>query len=126
MQFTKEQLIKKAQEQIAFCRHTKITGEGRAHVNRCAALFEIALAALTAPDNLLATQLRVVELETAIKTHSESTHFCEVCGKDDPCATDDVCSVLHEPCALCGVISERPNGAHYCHSSGGGERLNDQ
>lgn len=46
--FTKEQLIKKAQEQIAFCRHTKITGEGRAHVNQCAALFEIALAALTA------------------------------------------------------------------------------
>ncbi|HGE7088419.1 TPA: hypothetical protein ACGB3K_005157 [Klebsiella aerogenes] len=45
---TKEQLIKKAQEQIAFCRHTKITGEGRAHVNQCAALFEIALEALTA------------------------------------------------------------------------------
>lgn len=43
---TREQLIKKAQEQIEFCRHTKITGEGRAHVNQCAALFEIALAAL--------------------------------------------------------------------------------
>ncbi|HBX3377679.1 TPA: DUF550 domain-containing protein, partial [Klebsiella pneumoniae] len=39
---TREQLIKKAQEQIEFCRHTKITGEGRAHVNQCAALFEIA------------------------------------------------------------------------------------
>lgn len=44
--FTREQLIKKAQEQIAFCRHTKITGEGLAHVNQCAALFEIALAAM--------------------------------------------------------------------------------
>ncbi|HIE9242267.1 TPA: hypothetical protein ACXP8N_001169 [Klebsiella variicola subsp. variicola] len=43
---TREQLIKKAQEQIEFCRHTKITGEGRAHVNQCAALFESALAAL--------------------------------------------------------------------------------
>lgn len=43
---TREQLIKKAQEQIAFCRHTKITGEGLAHVNQCAALFEIALAAM--------------------------------------------------------------------------------
>ncbi|MGS4773250.1 DUF551 domain-containing protein [Klebsiella pneumoniae subsp. pneumoniae] len=41
-----KQLIKKAQEQIEFCRHTKITGEGRAHVNQCAALFEIALAAM--------------------------------------------------------------------------------
>ncbi|MHB5484841.1 DUF551 domain-containing protein [Klebsiella pneumoniae] len=43
---TREQLIKKAQEQIEFCRHTKITGEGRAHVNQCAALFEIALSAM--------------------------------------------------------------------------------
>ena len=43
---TREQLIKKAQEQIEFCRHTNITGEGRAHVNQCAALFEIALAVL--------------------------------------------------------------------------------
>ncbi|KFC98277.1 hypothetical protein [Leclercia adecarboxylata] len=48
-EFTKEQLSAKAREQIAFCRHTKITGEGRTHVNQCSALFEIALAALTAP-----------------------------------------------------------------------------
>lgn len=47
-QFTKEQLITKAREQIAFCRHTKITGEGRTHVNQCSALFEIALAVLVA------------------------------------------------------------------------------
>ncbi|WP_313073145.1 hypothetical protein [Atlantibacter hermannii] len=46
MTFTKEDLIEKAREQIAFCRHTKITGEGRTHVNQCSALFEIALAAL--------------------------------------------------------------------------------
>ncbi|WP_407084634.1 hypothetical protein [Pluralibacter gergoviae] len=43
---TREQLIKNAQEQIEFCRHTKITGEGYAHVNQCAALFEIALSAI--------------------------------------------------------------------------------
>ncbi len=48
MTFTKEQLIAKAREQIEFCRHTKITGEGRTHVNQCSALFEIALVALTA------------------------------------------------------------------------------
>lgn len=47
-EFTKEQLIAKAREQIAFCRHTKITGEGRTHVNQCSALFEIALASLEA------------------------------------------------------------------------------
>ena len=48
MQFTKEQLIAKAREQIAFFRHTRITGEGRTHVNQCSALFEIALASLDA------------------------------------------------------------------------------
>ncbi|EFC0900513.1 hypothetical protein P3J16_002709 [Escherichia coli] len=47
-EFTKEQLIAKAREQIAFCRDTKITGEGRTHVNQCSALFEIALASLEA------------------------------------------------------------------------------
>lgn len=46
--FTKEQLIAKAREQIEFCRNTKITGEGRVHVNQCSALFEIALASLEA------------------------------------------------------------------------------
>ncbi|EKY1907520.1 hypothetical protein ROM83_06085 [Cronobacter sakazakii] len=35
-------------------------------------------------------------LKSAIQTHSESVHFCEVCGKDDPCSTDDVCHVLKE------------------------------
>lgn len=48
MEFTKEQLIAKAREQIEFCRNTKITGEGRVHVNQCLALFEIALASLEA------------------------------------------------------------------------------
>ena len=48
-----KQLIKKAQEQIEFCRHTKITGEGRAHVNQCAALFEIALAAMDSESECL-------------------------------------------------------------------------
>ncbi|MDW5502267.1 hypothetical protein R6Y99_20950 [Pseudomonas lundensis] len=35
-------------------------------------------------------------LKNAITTHSQSTHFCELCGKDDPCSTDDVCYVLNE------------------------------
>lgn len=35
-------------------------------------------------------------LKSAIQTHSESVHFCELCGKDDPCSTDDVCMVLNE------------------------------
>lgn len=35
-------------------------------------------------------------LKSAIQTHSESVHFCELCGKDDPCSTDDVCMTLNE------------------------------
>lgn len=38
---------------------------------------------------------RIAELEDAIRTHSNSVHFCEVCGKDDPCSTDDVCTVIN-------------------------------
>lgn len=35
-----------------------------------------------------------VALKSAITDHSHSVHFCEVCGKDDPCSTDDVCYAL--------------------------------
>lgn len=37
-----------------------------------------------------------VALRDAVKTHSQCTHFCEVCGKDDPCENDDVCYVLDD------------------------------
>ncbi|WP_391487130.1 hypothetical protein [Leclercia tamurae] len=37
-----------------------------------------------------------VALKSAVQTHSESVHFCELCGKDDPCSTDDVCMALSE------------------------------
>lgn len=35
-------------------------------------------------------------IKSAIKTHSESVHFCVGCGKDDPCSNDDVCYALEE------------------------------
>ncbi|HIA8412543.1 TPA: hypothetical protein ACWSI9_004692 [Klebsiella pneumoniae] len=35
-----------------------------------------------------------VALKSAITDHSHSVHFCKVCGKDDPCSTDDVCYAL--------------------------------
>ncbi|VGC67624.1 Uncharacterised protein [Klebsiella pneumoniae] len=37
-----------------------------------------------------------VVLKNAITDHSHSVHFCEVCGKDDPCSTDDVCYALKD------------------------------
>ena len=47
-----------------------------------------------------------VILKSAIQTHSESVHFCELCGKDDPCSTDDVCYVLKETPATDAFLRE--------------------
>lgn len=46
-------------------------------------------------------------LKGAIQSHSESVHFCELCGKDDPCSTDDVCYVLKETPATDRFIAEQ-------------------
>ncbi|HHT7458608.1 TPA: hypothetical protein ACT16M_001144 [Klebsiella pneumoniae] len=47
-----------------------------------------------------------VALKSAITDHSHSVHFCEVCGKDDPCSTDDVCYVLNETPATDRIVAE--------------------
>ncbi|HAU5716200.1 hypothetical protein ABNU44_14045 [Serratia marcescens] len=44
-------------------------------------------------------------LKDAITTHSQSTHFCELCGKDDPCSTDDVCYALNETTATDAALA---------------------
>lgn len=46
-----------------------------------------------------------VALKAAITDHSQSVHFCEVCGKDDPCSTDDVCYVLSETPATDAILA---------------------
>lgn len=43
-------------------------------------------------------------LRDEIKQHSESVHFCEVCGKDDPCKTDDVCYALSHPLSATDAV----------------------
>lgn len=67
-------------------------------------------------------------LKSAIETHSESIHFCELCGKDDPCSTDDVCMALSETPATDAYLAEmRAQGvrmfAQDVVESGGGNRL---
>ncbi|MBI6122092.1 hypothetical protein JEQ01_03090 [Serratia marcescens] len=47
-------------------------------------------------DRVNALAVENAALKDAITTHSQSTHFCELCGKDDPCSTDDVCYALNE------------------------------
>lgn len=109
MRFTKEQLIAKAREQIAFCRHTKITGESRTHVNQCSALFEIALSVLTAPDY--------------IPPHVQDA-MSDMCdGGFDGQGIWDLCreSIMPPaPCPRCGTVSDRPDGGHYCHVGANG------
>lgn len=46
-----------------------------------------------------------VALKSAITDHSHSVHFCKVCGKDDPCSTDDVCYVLSETPATDRIVA---------------------
>ncbi len=45
-------------------------------------------------------------LKNAITDHSHSVHFCEVCGKDDPCSTDDVCYALKNIPATDRIVAE--------------------
>lgn len=44
-------------------------------------------------------------MKSAIKTHSESVHFCVGCGKDDPCSNDDVCYALEETPATDALLA---------------------
>lgn len=55
---------------------------------------------------LAAVVAEAAGLKQAITTHSQSTHFCEVCGKDDPCSTDDVCYALNETPATDAFLAE--------------------
>ncbi|EOG9330037.1 hypothetical protein ACLLB4_005219, partial [Klebsiella pneumoniae] len=62
-----------------------------------------------------------VALKSAITDHSHSVHFCEVCGKDDPCSTDDVCYALKNIPAtdayLAGIKAEgRAEGINFAAS----------
>ncbi|MGQ6585239.1 hypothetical protein ACUNEO_00190 [Serratia sp. IR-2025] len=50
-------------------------------------------------------------LKAVITTHSQSTHFCELCGKDDPCSTDDVCYALNETPATSAALAAIRNEA---------------
>lgn len=53
-----------------------------------------------------------VALMDAVKTHSQSVHFCEACGKDDPCETDDVCMILDKtPATDAAANALRAEGA---------------
>lgn len=72
--------------------------------------YQAATASMQAERDQLAAEN--VALKDAIQTHSESTNFCEVCGKDDPCSTDDVCYALKETPATDRFLAEQRAQAH--------------
>ncbi|HBZ7651455.1 TPA: hypothetical protein MM128_002505 [Klebsiella pneumoniae] len=62
-----------------------------------------------------------VALKSAITDHSHSVHFCEVCGKDDPCSTDDVCYALKDiPATDAYLAGIKADGVEEWVSSRGG------
>ncbi|HHB7553098.1 hypothetical protein L1C72_09965 [Klebsiella pneumoniae] len=62
-----------------------------------------------------------VALKNAITDHSHSVHFCEVCGKDDPCSTDDVCYALKDIPATDRIVAGiKADGVEAWVSSRGG------
>lgn len=62
-----------------------------------------------------------VALKNAITDHSHSVHFCEVCGKDDPCSTDDVCYALKDIPATDRIVAGiKADGVEEWVSSRGG------
>lgn len=104
MEFTKEQLIARANHTLhegkAFlAAHPEYDG-----MAKDAALLEIALAALSAPDYIPPHVLDAM------------SDMCD--GGFNAQGIWDLCreSIMPaEPCPRCGTTSDRPDGAHYCH-----------
>ena len=67
-------------------------------------------------------------MKSAIKTHSESVHFCVGCGKDDPCSNDDVCYALEEtPATDAFLVALRAEGVEmFASAVQGGSAISDR
>ncbi|EGF4813902.1 hypothetical protein ICF92_003247 [Escherichia coli] len=106
--FTKEQLIEQAQEDADTWRAAAEQFSPHPAQRQYAAIrlrvAEIALAALTAPDY--------------IPPHVEDAMGDMCDGGFNAQGIWDLCreSIMPpEPCLRCGTVSDRPDGAHYCH-----------
>jgi len=108
MEFTKEQLIAHITAKAARIKPDMLIN----YTLRIEALMnkrelEIALASLTVPDAIPPHVLDA--MSDMCDAGFDAQGIWDLCRK----------SILPpEPCPRCGIVSDRPDGAHYCHSRG--------
>lgn len=108
MEFTKEQLIahittKAARIKPDMQRNNSLRIEALMNKRE----LEIALASLTVPDDIPPHVLDA--MSDMCDAGFDAQGIWDLCRK----------SILpSEPCPRCGTVSDRPDGAHYCHSRG--------
>ena len=104
---TKEQLIAHITQRLARIKpHSQVNYNLRNEALMNKRVLEIALAALTAPDYIPPHVLDAM------------SNMCD--GGFNAKGIWDLCreSILPpEPCPRCGTVSNRPDGAHYCHAA---------
>jgi hypothetical protein len=109
-EFTKEQLIDRINEALLCVRNCITPDNELQTLKKTVAIYEIALAALTAPDY--------------IPPHILDT-MSDMCdGGFDAQGIWDLCResfMPPAPCPRCGTVSGRPDGLHYCHAGNGNE-----
>lgn len=108
MEFTKEQLIAHITTKAA-----RIKPDMQRNISlRIEALMnkrelEIALASLTVPDDIPPHVLDA--MSDMCDAGFDAQGIWDLCRKSN---------LPPEPCPRCGTVSDRPDGAHYCHSRG--------
>ncbi|MEB5981820.1 hypothetical protein [Enterobacter vonholyi] len=108
MEFTKEQLIAHITAKATRVKPDSMVNDSlriEAQMNERA--LEIALASLTAPNDIPPYVLNA--MSDMCDAGFDAQGIWDLCRK----------SILPpEPCPRCGTVSDRPDGAHYCHSRG--------
>ncbi|MDE4745132.1 hypothetical protein ABK814_18390 [Enterobacter hormaechei] len=108
MEFTKEQLIAHIAAKAARIKpDSQVNDSLRIEALMNKRELEIALASLTAPDDI---PLHVLDAMSGMcDAGFNAQGIWDLCRK----------SILPpEPCPRCGIVSDRPDGAHYCHARG--------
>lgn len=113
MQFTKEQLIehigKRMDDRRGLLNKATLAPGFREYLEKEVATDEIALASLTAPDDIPPHVLDAM------------SDMCD--GGFDAQGIWDLCREAIMPptsCPRCGTVSDRPDGVHYCHVGANG------